>query len=1075
MAETNQNLLLENVKKCNITQARLLLDRGADPNYINEEEGVSPMHLAAGLGVEPLCLLLQYNGDPNIRLGDGTTPVHVAAIWGFADCMHILLANGGDPYLKDQDGLSAEDLAIEYQHDDVLQVLQQFMFVLSSAEEQTMTPMFTYKRLSFESGSSGSPGDCDENCSEGWNEHDSEDSMYNTQRLEDYLHQFARRRRSSMFLRNVQKQVDRYFGNGQKTHLVDVTSPDHPYIEPRSMSPEEQFVGSPDDSLHSRLSPSDTSGDSFVTCDGESFDSVQKKEDSTYLSSPDVSPLSTHQINTVIKNPKYHNHEDKEKLPCRSRNLFQEVENSKCHSHEDIEKSPHGHRNMFLEVNSQNFSNQTSDKSYKLNTNNSEKKRSGEYRRTKYSHRKLPLPQQSQDLYFTNEKCDFCGGIAEKHIVDGTVCATCEKLGLELDELVGASLDYNNSAGLKQDVLDSVEKLTETVRQKLDSLPDLLETLPETAQCKGGKKNWLLAERSAVFERDKKLHVNEHLQEGDEEIEQNASKHKSGNGQDKSIKRDFERDLKSEEVTDLTRQFKNTHLDFGMPRHSRTSNKNRKSTALENSNLCGIDDSIVSHISSTVNELDKAQLFNDSVLTMDETFLDRVESVPENSVASQFGHVSSFSVQRDYEKKTERDIDNEVEIETGENKENIGQEYNDLWKQVQECKHEKLARRNRKDILDTGFCGRQSMSSMFSDASTVDYVYTDKENGITLVERHLPSLCGSQGSRRSVDSQFSVNTNLAVNSDSGISRNRSNRCSLSSEDTVLYNWRENAMLKSNDSGNGSSETATSTPLSQDLLKLDNQTLRSKLCGHGDDPGPVTNTTRQAYLTRLNQLENDKNNIKLTHKAPEYPAELRIALNGNLDMSEMPNLETKMVAAFQNPDRLRRWREGTLKSSFNYILLDPRITKNLPNRAVNMSDQDVFQTFISATFYIGKGKRARPYCHLYEAIKQQKKNGSKMSKKVEKILEIWSCGMGVVSLHCFQSVIPVEAYTREACMIDAIGLKQITNQKKGDYYGVSVTFSMKERRKMGVYLLKKALQIFLAEGERQIAPLDIKKD
>lgn len=49
--------------------------------------------------------------------------------------------------------------------------------------------------------------------------------MYNTQRLEDYLHEFARRRRSSLFLSNVQRQVDRYFGNGQKTHLVDVTSP----------------------------------------------------------------------------------------------------------------------------------------------------------------------------------------------------------------------------------------------------------------------------------------------------------------------------------------------------------------------------------------------------------------------------------------------------------------------------------------------------------------------------------------------------------------------------------------------------------------------------------------------------------------------------------------------------------------------------------------------------------------------------------------------------------------------------------------------------------------------------------
>lgn len=48
-------------------------------------------------------------------------------------------------------------------------------------------------------------------------------------------------------------------------------------------------------------------------------------------------------------------------------------------------------------------------------------------------------------------------------------------------------------------------------------------------------------------------------------------------------------------------------------------------------------------------------------------------------------------------------------------------------------------------------------------------------------------------------------------------------------------------------------------------------------------------------------------------------------------------------------------------------------------------------------------------------------------------------------------------------------------KRGDYYGIAVTYSMKKRREMGVYLLTKALQIFLAEGERQISPLDIKTD
>ena len=42
-------------------------------------------------------------------------------------------------------------------------------------------------------------------------------------------------------------------------------------------------------------------------------------------------------------------------------------------------------------------------------------------------------------------------------------------------------------------------------------------------------------------------------------------------------------------------------------------------------------------------------------------------------------------------------------------------------------------------------------------------------------------------------------------------------------------------------------------------------------------------------------------------------------------------------------------------------------------------------------------------------------------KVQQILDIWTAGLGVVSLHVFQNVIPEEAYTREACMIDALGM------------------------------------------------------
>lgn len=131
---------------------------------------------------------------------------------------------------------------------------------------------------------------------------------------------------------------------------------------------------------------------------------------------------------------------------------------------------------------------------------------------------------------------------------------------------------------------------------------------------------------------------------------------------------------------------------------------------------------------------------------------------------------------------------------------------------------------------------------------------------------------------------------------------------------------------------------------------------------------------------------------------------------------------------------------------------------------------------------------------------------KLCSKVQHILQVWNAGHGVISLHCFQNVIAVEAYTREACMVDAIGketlswaawivinilcstnfhlnvcspvdlligLKMLTNQKRGDYYGVVSTWPVRKKRELGVHLLYRAMQIFLAEGERQLRPADIR--
>lgn len=54
----------------------------------------------------------------------------------------------------------------------------------------------------------------------------------------------------------------------------------------------------------------------------------------------------------------------------------------------------------------------------------------------------------------------------------------------------------------------------------------------------------------------------------------------------------------------------------------------------------------------------------------------------------------------------------------------------------------------------------------------------------------------------------------------------------------------------------------------------------------------------------------------------------------------------------------------------------------------------------------------------------------------------------------------------------LGLTRLTNLKKGDYYGQAASWKVKKKRQLGIHLLKKALQIFLVEGEKQIKEADI---
>ncbi|XP_034513910.1 ankyrin repeat and LEM domain-containing protein 1 isoform X4 [Ailuropoda melanoleuca] len=236
---------------------------------------------------------------------------------------------------------------------------------------------------------------------------------------------------------------------------------------------------------------------------------------------------------------------------------------------------------------------------------------------------------------------------------------------------------------------------------------------------------------------------------------------------------------------------------------------------------------------------------------------------------------------------------------------------------------------------------------------------------------------------------------------------------------------------------------------------------------GESPGPITRFTRPYHLRRLEEARAAPD---FSGHSPELAEALRTGC-----IPDAQTDEDVLAQQFERPDPKRRWREGVTKSSFTYLLLDPRETQDLPARAFSLTPAERLRTFVRAIFYVGKGTRARPDVHLWEALRLRRQPGKQACPKVRQISDIWASGRGVVSLHCFQHVVAVEAYTREACLVDALGIRMLTNQKQGHCYGVVAGWPASRRRRLGVHLLHRALLVFLAEGERELRPQDIQME
>ena len=280
-----------------------------------------------------------------------------------------------------------------------------------------------------------------------------------------------------------------------------------------------------------------------------------------------------------------------------------------------------------------------------------------------------------------------------------------------------------------------------------------------------------------------------------------------------------------------------------------------------------------------------------------------------------------------------------------------------------------------------------------------------------------------------------------------------------------------------------------------IVQEDQALLEQLQMNIGDGTGEKSVLASISYLSSSTQslsssrvtyvLERSKNWGKEKEEVVEltgsYPEPLSSALTSiaviTRDWRALSALEEEMAKPFNNiSDQAAETvnlltREKACKASFNYLLLDPNITRNLPLRVFSVSDQTLWRSFVKAVFYVGKGSRSRPFQHLYEAVKETK--SKKISAKILRIRSIWEAGGGVVVVQVFHNTLAVEAFTREAAIIDAIGCINLTNVKGGDYYGRTAGWSEEKKLRLGTFLLFKAFKIFLQEGERQIRPVDLR--
>ena len=168
-----------------------------------------------------------------------------------------------------------------------------------------------------------------------------------------------------------------------------------------------------------------------------------------------------------------------------------------------------------------------------------------------------------------------------------------------------------------------------------------------------------------------------------------------------------------------------------------------------------------------------------------------------------------------------------------------------------------------------------------------------------------------------------------------------------------------------------------------------------------------------------------------------------------------------------------FRHGlTSRRYFIYLLMDSKIFYQFEDRLRRFPhtiNEGLVLLLLSGCFYVGKGQADRPVDHLREAT-----NHNYKGPKYDKVREIWDMGNGIVVLKSACNSTSYEAATREAILIDFIGLERLTNMRRGCYYGDAIDWSRSMLCNMGSFYIVKIIRESYGDYHRAVLKQDFAK-